>query len=129
ALHHEAVEADVARGLQPDLVEGGGEVVALVARAELAEGLGEGDGELASGAEAEDGVAQLLGAGEAGAGAADVGDEAGDAVVGAGALEGGDEGLDGGAAAAERAGDRVGRGVLDEGALEVDLEHGAGRDA
>ena len=53
-------QADQADLLQLDLVEGGGEIVALIARAELAEGVGIGDGVFAAGPEATHGVPQLL---------------------------------------------------------------------
>ena len=60
ALGDEAGEADVARGLDVDLVEGGGEVVAAVAGTELPEGLREGHRGLLLRAEGEDGVPELL---------------------------------------------------------------------
>jgi hypothetical protein len=127
-LGEQAGQADVAGGLQPDLVEGGGEVVALVAGVELAEGLGEGDREFAGGAEGGDGVAQLLGRGHAGAGAADAGDQADDAVVAGGALEGGDDVGQAGVAAAEQLADRVAAGAVGERSLEVELEDRPGGD-
>ncbi len=56
---------DVARGLQPDRVEGGGDVVGQRPGGELPEGLGVGHrGLAAAAAEGEHGVADVLGGGE-----------------------------------------------------------------
>ena len=64
-LDGQAGEAEVARRLEVDRVEGGGQVVRHVARGELAERLGPGPGRLARGAEPDDRLAQLLGRAEA----------------------------------------------------------------
>ena len=59
-LDQDAGQAERADRLQVDLLEGGGEIVAARAGAELAEAVGIGVGELALRAEARDRGAQLL---------------------------------------------------------------------
>jgi hypothetical protein len=74
-------EAEVARRLEPDLLERRGEVVADVRRAHLAEALGPGDGRFPGRAEPPDGVAQLARMGEADRALSDMGDESDDMRV------------------------------------------------
>ena len=80
-------EPDRAQGLQPDLVKRGGEIIGPRAAAEFAEALGEGDRELAAGAERLDRVAQLLDLGEPERITVDMGIEAADARIFGGALD------------------------------------------
>ena len=81
ALGDEAVQAEVAGGLEPDLVEGGREVVGAVPRRELAERLRVGDRELLLRPEGLHGVADLLDLGDADRRGAEARDEADDVRV------------------------------------------------
>ena len=87
AFKARADEPDRARRLQPDLVEGGGEVVMRVAVAGLAEGFREGDGELAALAEGADRVAQLLCLRHLEVAATEPGHQALDTIVAAGCFQ------------------------------------------
>src|SRR5690606_39763910 len=87
AFKARADEPDRARRLQPDLVEGGGEVVMRVAVAGLAEGFREGDGELAALAEGADRVAQLLCLRHLEIAATEPGHQALDTIVAAGCFQ------------------------------------------
>src|SRR5205807_2377401 len=80
-------EPDRAQGLQPDLVKRGGEIIGPRAAAEFAKALGEGDRELAAGAERLDRVAQLLDLGEPERITVDMGIEAPHSRIFGGALD------------------------------------------
>ena len=83
-LGGDADDAEIAGWLQPDLVEGRGEVPAAQA---AGVSFGVDDRELARGAEEGDGLAQLLHRSDAGLAAADDGDQADDALVGGGTAQ------------------------------------------
>src|SRR5262249_10809239 len=86
-LDREAGEADIARRLQVDRVEAGGQVVRQIASGELAERLGPGPAGLARRTETTDRLAQFLHYSEADGLAADLDDQRLDPVVGASRLE------------------------------------------
>ena len=101
-LHREPGQPDQAYRLQIDLVEGGGEIVALVARAELAETVGRGNRELAAGPEALDRIAQFLGRAQAVGCLGQAHQQTADARVCSGGVQGQHDVGDGRAAAAAR---------------------------
>ncbi len=86
-LQEQAGQAQGARGLQLDPLERAGQIVAAVARAELAEAVGVGHGQLALGAKPGHGVAQLLQLGKARSLAVQAHQESRDARVGARPIE------------------------------------------
>ena len=128
ALGDEAVQAEVAGGLEPDLVEGGREVVGAVARAELAERLRVGDRELLLRPERLDGVADLLDLGDADRRGAEARDEADDVRVVSGLLERVDDVAKRERPLASEGGEGVVGRRLGNPSLEVDLEDRPVRD-
>ena len=80
-------QADIAHRLQPDLVEGGRQIIGPGARPELAEAVRKGERELALAAESGDRVAHFLDSGEAELVVADAGEQHLDAGIVAGGLD------------------------------------------
>ena len=122
ALDRDPGQPQIARGLQPDLVEGGGEVVLDVSGRELAERVGPRDRHLARRGELADRAAQVLHRGQADTAAADPGHQCGDAAVQPGpaqAVE--DVGQDGPVPGRQRR-DRVGGPGFADALGEVEFE-------
>ncbi len=122
ALSDEAVQAEVAGRLEPDLVEGGGEVVGAVPRRELAERLRVGDRELLLRPEGLHGVADLLDLGDADRRGAEARDETDDVRVVSRLLERVDDVAKRERPLASERGEGVVGRRLGNPALEVELE-------
>jgi hypothetical protein len=128
-LGDQAGEAEIARRLQPDLVERGGEIIGLGTGAEFAEALGKGDGELVRRPERLHRIAQFLCLPVAkGARRAKLGDQALDPLVAAGASQCLDDLQQGRLRAPGEAQQRGAAARLGNPALQVQLQHRAVRD-
>ncbi len=119
---HQADQAELTRGLQPDLAEAGGEVVRHGAGAGLAEGLAPGDGRFAGGGECADAGPQLLGDRERDHRAADLGDQADHPRVVAGLVQRPKDGPKAWLAAVSQLRDRVVRLGIDQRVSQIELE-------
>jgi len=126
ALVDQTGQSDVTRRLQVDPLEGAGQVIPAIARAELAEGLREGERRFARRAETADRVADFLQVGHAHPAPADSRDECLDARVPGGPGDGGHHVAQRQQVVHHELGQGIRRNGLDDSLLEIHLHHQTG---